>query len=84
MDDTSLKPWSDNPYAPQAPRSQYFAEKANFAGFLIATMFYGVPSLAPVYPCSPSLIDRHTRDRRRSLFPMHERVAESSRSQNRC
>ena len=34
-------PWSTNPYAPQIPYWLYFAEKANFAGFLIGAIFYG-------------------------------------------
>lgn len=34
--------WSTNPYAPQIPYWLYFAEKANFAGFLIGAIFYGI------------------------------------------
>jgi len=42
MSNSSERPWSDNPYAPQIPYSLYFAEKANFAGILIGGILYGV------------------------------------------
>lgn len=51
MTDASLKPWSDNPYAPQIPYSLYFAEKTNFAGVLIGAIFYGMPTHASLYLC---------------------------------
>ena len=41
MSDSSEKPWSNNPFAPQIPYSLYFSEKANFAGILIGAIFYG-------------------------------------------
>ena len=42
MSDTQQKPWSDNPNAPKVPYDVYFAEKSNFAGVLIAAVFYGM------------------------------------------
>lgn len=50
--EASLKPWSNNPYAPQIPYSLYFAEKTNFAGVLIGAILYGMPICVPTYPCS--------------------------------
>ena len=35
------RPWSDNPNAPKISYSLYFQEKANFAGFLLASILYG-------------------------------------------
>ena len=52
MSDPSLKPWSDNPYAPQIPYELYFAEKANFAGVLIGAILYGTPTHAFTCSCS--------------------------------
>jgi hypothetical protein len=43
-------PWSSNPYAPQIPYWLYFAEKANFAGFLIGAIFYGTSTPSPIRP----------------------------------
>ena len=43
MSDAQTKPWSDNPNAPKIPYDLYFAEKASFAGTLIASILYGTP-----------------------------------------
>jgi len=42
MSTAGEKPFSDNPYAPDIPYWLYFAEKTNFAGFLIGAIFYGI------------------------------------------
>lgn len=57
MSDSSEKPWSDNPYAPQIPYWLYFAEKANFAGVLIGGILYGMSTHAFIYPYLPCLLD---------------------------
>jgi hypothetical protein len=48
MSDSDQKSWSDNPYAPKIPYNLYFAEKANFAGILIGSIFYGTPKELPL------------------------------------
>lgn len=35
-------PWSDDPYAPQIPFWLYFAEKTNYAGYIIGSIIYGL------------------------------------------
>jgi hypothetical protein len=57
MDSSSQKSWSDNPNAPQIPYSLYFAEKANFAGFLIGAIFYGTKIHMSAPPYSPGPFD---------------------------
>ena len=52
--DSSEKPWSNNPNAPQIPYSLYLAEKSNFAGNLIGAILYGTPTHIPVYLPSPA------------------------------
>ena len=80
MSDPSLKPWSDNPYAPQIPYELYFAEKTNFAGVLIGAIFYGTPTHSTfTHPCSRCLLDR-PRDRHRPVLPVHNHVAQPRRS----
>jgi hypothetical protein len=50
MDDSSGRPWSNNPSAPQIPYNVYYAEKVNFAGILIGATFYGMgPDRPPVF-----------------------------------
>ena len=55
MESSSQKPWSDNPNAPQISYSLYFAEKVNFAGFLIGAIFYGMQTHTSTSPRSPGL-----------------------------
>jgi hypothetical protein len=58
MSDSSEKPWSDNPNAPQIPYLLYFAEKANFAGILIGAILYGMSTHVHIfYPSLPPLFD---------------------------
>lgn len=42
MSSSSQVPWSNNPYAPQITHRLYFAEKTNFAGFVIGAVCYGI------------------------------------------
>ena len=62
MSDSSEIPWSTNPYAPQIPRSLYFAEKANFAGAALGAIFYGVSthpfvsSPQKIQPTTPGIV----------------------------
>ena len=72
MGDSSENPWSHNPNAPQIPYSLYFAEKINFAGYLVGAVFYG--GSIPARPHTVSLTHRF-RDCRHPLLPMLERVA---------
>jgi hypothetical protein len=56
MSDSLQIPWSDNPYAPLIPDVLYKGEKYNFAGVLIAAMFYGtLPVHTHQYSRSPFL-----------------------------
>jgi hypothetical protein len=57
--DSQGPPWSDNPYAPQIPYAQYFAEKVNFAGVLIGAIFYGTRRPMFTSPGSSRLFDLH-------------------------
>ena len=58
MWDSQLKPRSDDPNAPNIPHLLhllYVDEKANFAGFLIASILYGTPKASHhklKYSCS--------------------------------
>ena len=52
--DSSEKPWSNNPNAPQIPYSWYLAEKTTFAGILISAILYGAPTHMSVYLPSPT------------------------------
>lgn len=38
----SLQPWSNSSYAPQITPYNYHAEKANFAGYVISAILYGI------------------------------------------
>ena len=74
-------PYSSNPYAPQIPYWLYFAEKANFAGFLIGAIFYGTPThLASLLSVLTLPLDHHFRDRHRPLLPMSDRVVQFQQS----
>ena len=42
MSDSSEKPWSDNPYAPQIPSWLYLTERDIFDGILVGAIFYGI------------------------------------------
>ena len=57
MANASGTPWSDNPYAPQIDYELYFAEKANFAGFLIGAILYGASTHLLVHPPSLYLLN---------------------------
>lgn len=60
MSDSSSKPWSSNPYAPQITYWVYLGEKENFAGVLIGAIFYGRMGYGFVYRlCSPRLPSIH-------------------------
>lgn len=50
------KPWSANSNAPQIPYVLYIEEKTNFAGNLIAAIFYGMLPHASLRPRSPSSV----------------------------
>lgn len=54
MWDSQYGPRSDRPYAPKIPYSQYFDEKAYFAGTLVASILHGTPTdiPLPISPCS--------------------------------
>ena len=55
MSDTQTKPWSDNVNAPKIPYDLYFAEKASFAGILLASILYGTPKITHLYACTSAL-----------------------------
>lgn len=44
-------PWSNDPNAPQIPYTEYFGEKAYFAGFVTGAIFYGTVSYTSACPC---------------------------------
>ena len=56
MSNSPEESWSEDPNAPQIPPGLYLAEKEAFAGLLIGTVFYGTPSRASAYACSPCLL----------------------------
>ena len=49
MSDFRARPWSHDPNAPKIMYLLYFAEKADFAGFLIGAVLYGTPNYVRVY-----------------------------------
>jgi hypothetical protein len=49
MSDPDRQPWSDNPNAPQIPRSLYLSEKTKFVGIPASAMLYGMLFLASAY-----------------------------------
>lgn len=53
MADSAMRPWSNNPYAPQIPYVLYLGEKAYFAGFLMGAIFYGTLTYVSAYPPLP-------------------------------
>ena len=76
---TSGEPsFSNNPYAPDIPYWLYFAEKTNFAGFLIGAIFYGTQPDLRVGLDSPAhfVCPVGFRDRHRPVLPMHGRVVQ--------
>ena len=48
MSESSQKPWSDNPNAPQIPYDLYVWEKAVFAEGFIGAILYGLPTYMSV------------------------------------
>lgn len=62
MSDSSEIPWSNNPYAPQIPRSLYFAEKASFAGAALGAIFYGIV-IVMFFQSTGALLDPANRKR---------------------
>lgn len=62
MSDSSGKPWSDNPYAPHITPRLYFAEKTNFAGFLIGAILYGIV-IVLFFQCMGALLNPVNRTR---------------------
>ena len=52
MSNSQGKPWSDNPNAPKISPNLYLDEKVDFAGILVASIFYGMPK--PPLPRRPS------------------------------
>ena len=79
MDDSSQQPWSNNPNAPQIAYPLYIAEKANFAGFLIGTIFYGTPTYTTVDPFSHS-VACNSRRRDGSVLPGYGSVQPYTRN----
>ena len=78
MSNIQRKPWSDNPNAPKIPYDLYYAEKAYFAGILIASILYGVYMRDPETPSPARLLNRHeyarwvySRHPHHALLPMH-------------
>ena len=59
MSDPQENPWSDNPNAPKIPYALHLDEKANFAGYLVASILYGTSRTphphALIYLCPPRL-----------------------------
>lgn len=55
MSDSSEKPWSNNPTAPQIPHLLYSLEKGIFAGILIGAIFYGASIREFVFILSTNL-----------------------------
>ena len=49
MADSQQQPWSDNPNAPNISPRVYFDEKANFAGYFIGAILYGMFK-TPLHP----------------------------------
>lgn len=80
MDSSSQTLWSNNSYAPQISYSLYFAEKANFAGFLIGAIFYGKLTHISIPPRSHRVFDRRSRSRRRFVFSVYSRTVRSCKS----
>lgn len=58
MADSSVKPWSDNPNAPNIPHPLYIDERAKFAGDILAGILYGMPTRIFIYLHLPRLLDR--------------------------
>lgn len=56
MSDSLSSSWSDSPNAPQISYPLYLSEKANFAGFLIGTIFYGTVVVL-FFRCMGALLD---------------------------
>lgn len=73
MHNSSGEPWSHCPNAPQIPRLLHFGEKANFSGFLVGAIFYGMPNSFIRIRLVHSI--HRSRDRYRSFLPLYERVA---------
>ena len=77
MSNSSEKPWSDSPNAPQIPYWLHLEEKGDLAGYLISTIFYGWPAHRFIDLCSSYLSDHNPRNCHCSFLSMHERVAQS-------
>lgn len=56
MSDSSGRPWTDNPYAPNITYGLYLGEKENFAGNLIGAIFYGIV-IVLFFQCMGALLD---------------------------
>jgi len=56
MSDSQDQPWSNNTNAPKIPRYLYLQEKANFAGYIIGAILYGV-LIVLFFRCMATLVD---------------------------
>ena len=84
MSDPPGNPWTDNPNAPHFYYDEYLFFKEEFAGYLISTIFYGLPAHQFIDLCSPYLFDHNPRNCCCSFLSMHERVAQSRNLQKEC
>ena len=85
--DSSQKPWSDNPNAPQIPYGLYFWEKATVAGNIIGAIFYGLQTHMSVYSILAHLVYsiNCSRYRHRTLLSIYGSPVRSRQSQEgRC
>ena len=58
MSDSRERPWSDHPNAPKIPYHLHLLEKANFAGYFIGSILYGMCQARP--PARPSTHVTHS------------------------